>query len=113
MGFTIFRKSIEINTFLLYTIVIMSYLPPWKRTALQTQLLALRTQYTSLQDTITSAISSGHISEIEFDSGEGKQKTKYRSLKQLQAFSIILEGQIESLENRLNYKGLVNLNLNR
>lgn len=91
----------------------MSCLSQWKRTILQAQLVKLREQYTSLQDTIDKAITKGHLSNIEFDSGEGKQKSSYRSLNELQKYEKELEQRIESLENRLQCKGLINLNLSR
>ena len=91
----------------------MSCLPQWKRTQLQAKLIKLRAQSIAVEDVIDKAILSGNLSNIEFDSGEGKQKSGYRSLNELQKYSMTLDTRIEQLENRLLCKGLINIGMKR
>ena len=88
-------------------------LSSWKRTQLQARLIKKREQYLALEIIIDKAIASGNLNKIEFDSGEGKEESSYRSLVSLQQYQRTLEQDIENLENRLQCKGLVNLNLTR
>jgi hypothetical protein len=91
----------------------MTCLPQWKITQLQNRLIKLREQSDRLETIIDNAIDSGVLSGIEFDSGEGKEKSTYRSLPQLQLYQKQLWQSIENLENRLQCKGLINVGLNR
>ena len=91
----------------------MSCLPSWKRTQLQVKLLKKREQSVALDLIIDKAIESGNLNSIKWDSGEGKEESSYRSLDSLQKYQTQLEQQIESLENRLLCKGLINLGLKR
>lgn len=53
------------------------------------------------------------IKEYRFDSGEGSQRTEYRSVNELKTTIDALETEIEAIHRRLNGTGLVNINLRR
>lgn len=77
----------------------------------QAELEQKQTQMTALNTAIASGVL--HIEMISFDSGEGKQVTKYRSAKALIEAQELLQSQIDRLINILGGTGLVNLNLRR
>lgn len=53
------------------------------------------------------------VREYRFDSGEGMQQTKYRSLPEIQKTIDIIESQIERIKRQLNGTGLNNIVLRR
>lgn len=53
------------------------------------------------------------IKEYRFDSGEGSQRTEYRSTAELETAIDRLEKQIEDIHRRLSGTGVVNINLRR
>ena len=88
-------------------------LPAWKRNFLITQRDRIAAQLTSIEDAIDKSISTGNISNYEFQDGEGKQKTTYRNINQLLEARDALELEYERILNRLCCRGVVNLGLNR
>jgi len=85
-------------------------------TTTRVAIIARITKYETLLESAYDAIDSGgssDIGEYSFDSGEGSQRVKYRSLADLQKYIEWLESRIGYLYRRLNGTGLVNLNLRR
>ena len=91
----------------------MSCIPSSVRTVLEARLVTLTARYTLLSATIDKAIESGHLSGIEWDSGEGKQKSSFRNLNEIRRYEKELENEISRIEDRLAGKGLVNMRLFR
>jgi len=88
-------------------------LPSWKRTMLIARRDKLKTQIENIETVIDKAITSGHLSGIEFDSGDGKEKSTYRNLNEIRKFQESLEYEYERVLNRLLCRGVVNLGLRR
>ena len=91
----------------------MSGLPQWRITLYKKRRDALVAQLDELYNTILPALTSGKIKSYEFDSGEGKQKTSYASVTDLQKLIQLLESNLDRIYNKLACTGVVNLNLRR
>ena len=91
----------------------MACLSAWRRSMLITRRDNLTAQITSINTVIDAAILSGKVNSIEFDSGEGKQKTSYRSLNELQKMVDGLEIRLDQVLNALRGAGVVNMGLKR
>lgn len=90
----------------------MACLTSTTRDRIISRINTLEAQATTLETTITTQLENG-IENYSFDSGEGKQSTKYRSLESLQKQLEKIESQIEKLYRRLNGLGIINLTMNR
>ena len=82
------------------------------RTRIIAEIDRLEAQLTIIQTTITDALATG-IENYSFDSGEGKQSTKYRSFDALLKAEDKIAARIDSLYRRLNSLGVVNVNMRR
>lgn len=91
----------------------MVCLPSWKRKRLILRRDKLISQIDALDITMDEAITSGKFASYEFDSGEGKQKTTYRSINELEKLRETLEARLARVFNELSCRSVVNLNLNR
>jgi chromosome segregation ATPase len=91
----------------------MACLSSTTRTVLKARLEKLTARLTALSDTIDKAIERGHLSGIEFDSGDGKEKSTYRNINEIRRYEKEIENEISRIEDRLNCAGLVNLRLVR
>lgn len=88
----------------------MTFIPQARINRIQARITALETQQTALD----AAIAAGNeIGEYRFDSGEGSQRVRYKSIKTLLESSYNLDRRIESLYRKLQGTGLVNMNLRR
>jgi len=80
------------------------------------RLLAQKAQYektlTSLYSSLDDAAASG-IESYRFDSGEGSQSTKRRSLKDIHELIQFYEARLSWVINELNNMGIVTLQLRR
>lgn len=90
----------------------MTCLSSTTRTRIIAQIDKLEAQLVTLETTIDNSLESG-IENYSFDSGEGKQATKYRSLDSLFKARDNLEAKLEKLYRRLNGGNIVNMNLRR
>ena len=68
----------------------------------EAQLLALETAFTA---------GSIEVESFAFDSGEGSQKTKFRSLKEMGEMIDILEKQISSIKRKISCNGVMSFGL--
>lgn len=91
----------------------MPCLPSWKITALKARRDKLVSQLDLMDTTIDSAIESGRFTSLELDSGEGKEKSVYRSLSVLIKSRDALENELTRVLNKLTGRGVVNLGLKR
>ncbi|MCK5504572.1 MAG: hypothetical protein KAJ10_05390 [Thermodesulfovibrionia bacterium] len=89
----------------------MSYITPTKKARVEARISAKEAQLAKL-DTAYEAAST-EIEEYRFDSGDGSQRSKYRSLEKIGKEIERLEREIERLYQTLNGTGIVNLNLRR
>jgi len=89
----------------------MSCLSPARAAELKAELAKKKAQLLKLE----TAYDAGSI-EIEaftFDSGEARQSSKFRSLKELGEQIDRFESQIRRISGKLNGTGLMNMNLRR
>jgi hypothetical protein len=82
-----------------------------RRTALLAELATLEALKTKYESALTE-VSAG-VESYKFDSGEGSQQTKNRSLKEIRETLDWVNSRIEAINRRLNGTGIVNLNLRR
>lgn len=90
----------------------MSCLSTSTRSDIQTKITRLQAQLVIANDTLDSAVGN-EILEYRFDSGEGSQRTEYRTFSEMTKIIDWLESRIDYLTRRLNGTGLSNLNLRR
>jgi len=91
----------------------VSGLPQWRITLYKKRRDQLELMIDELYNTILPALTSGKIKSYEFDSGEGKQKTSYTSVVQLQKLIQLLESNLDRIYNKLACRAVVNLSLRR
>lgn len=88
----------------------MTFIPQARIDRITARITALETQ----QAAIDTAIAAGNeLGEYRFDSGEGSQRVRYRSLKAMTDASYNLDRLIEHLYRKLQGTGIVNVNLRR
>ena len=88
----------------------MTFIPQDRINRIQARITALETQQTA----IDAAIAAGdEIGEYRFDSGEGSQRVRYKSIDSLMKSSYNLDRLIEHLYRKLQGTGIVNMNLRR
>ncbi len=88
----------------------MTFIPQARINRIQARITALEAQ----QIAIDAAIAAGNeLGEYRFDSGEGSQRVRYRSLKGMTDASYNLDRLIEHLYRKLQGTGIVNMNLRR
>lgn len=91
----------------------MSCLTASTRSRLLARKTTLETLITAAEAALTSALETGDVESYTFDSGEGSQRTKYRSLEDIQKNLDWLYSRLDFITRRLNGTGIVNLNLRR
>jgi len=91
---------------------LMACLGTTTRNKIKAKIARLKSQLESLENTLDEAFEKG-IESYSFDSGEGKQSTKYRSLEDLQKSRDKIEAELDYLYRRLNGGNIVNMNLRR
>jgi vacuolar-type H+-ATPase subunit I/STV1 len=91
----------------------MACLPSWLRTKYEADLARVQSQITSASEALDSALENAEVEEYSFNSGEGQQRTKRRSIKELQQTLESLEAQEARLLRKLYGTSLVNMNLRR
>jgi uncharacterized coiled-coil DUF342 family protein len=89
----------------------MSCLSSSRRATLIARIEKKEAQLASLETAYDALIHE--IDEYKFNSGEGNQQVKYKSLKQISDEITRLEAEIDSLWRKLNGRGIVNMNLRR
>ena len=90
----------------------MSYLNSSDRTRILSQIATKEAQLTAANTALTEALGTD-VQSYSFDSGEGKQSTTRRKLKELQDAVRGLEAELDRLYRRINGSGLVTMNLRR
>ena len=90
----------------------MTCLSTSNKADIQAKITRLMAQLEIANDTLDSAVGN-EILEYRFDSGEGSQRTQYKTPDQLTKIIDWLESRIDYLNRRLNGIGLSNLNLRR
>jgi hypothetical protein len=91
----------------------MSCLSATRRTALIARRDKLIAQIAAAETTLDNAIERGHLTSIEMDSGDGKEKSSYRNPEDLRKFINNLELSLERVLNTLACRGVVNFALRR
>lgn len=91
----------------------MTCISSTKKARLEARLVIIRTQISEAETALSSALSNGVIESYTFDSGEGRQQTKNRNLKQLTDILDHLYATEDSILKRLSGTGLVNINIRR
>lgn len=81
--------------------------------SLEAQLAAKQAQLTLANAALSKALANGDVESYKFDSGEGSQSTKLRSLSQLQSAIEKLEADISTIERKLNGGGIVSMRVRR
>lgn len=88
----------------------MTFIPQTRIDRIQARITALEAQQTAIDAAI---VAGDEIGEYRFDSGEGSQRVRYRSLDSLMTISDNLDRKIEHLYGKLQGTGVINLNLRR
>jgi coenzyme F420-reducing hydrogenase delta subunit len=88
----------------------MTFIPQARIDRITARITALEAQQTALDAAI---VAGNEIGEYRFDSGEGSQRVRYRSIASLTKASYNLDRLIESLYRKLQGTGIVNVNLRR
>lgn len=91
----------------------MACLPAYLREKYEADLVRVQSQISKIETVIESALENGEVEDYSFDSGEGKQRTKRRSLKELTEVLKDLESQESRILRKLYGRSLVNMNLRR
>lgn len=91
----------------------MSCLTTSRRSRLQARLDKKITQLALANAAYDDALGSGNVSSYRFDSGEGSQQTKFRSLEDMRKAIGVLESDINRLEQKLSGRGLTQHNMRR
>ena len=91
----------------------MACLPRWLRTEYERQLTSVTAQITKLETAIDDAYENSEVEEYAFNSGEGSQRTKRRSIKELTTELEKLENKKLRLMRKLYGHAVVNMNLRR
>lgn len=91
----------------------MSCLSAAQRAAIEAKMLIKQAQLDALNEEYLNAISSSKIKSYTFDSGEGRQSTTHRSLKEISDEITRLEAEISRLTRQLAGSGIVMLTLRR
>lgn len=84
-----------------------------RRAQLQARLTRKIAQLDLLNDAYDDALGSGGVLSYRFDSGEGAQQTKFRSLEDMRKAISALESDINRLEQKLNHRGITQMNMRR
>ena len=90
----------------------MSCLSTSTKADIQAKIVRLQAQLEIVNNTLDGAL-EGDVLEYRFDSGEGSQRTEYRTFSDLTKTVDWIESRINYYTNRLNGAGLSNLNLRR
>lgn len=91
----------------------MSCMPAWKIAEYRIELTRIRNQITLIETSLDSAYENSEIEEYSFNSGEGQQRTKRRSIKELSQELDRLEARKMRLLNKLYGRAIINLNMRR
>jgi hypothetical protein len=91
----------------------MACLSAAKRAELIARRDKLITQIAAMDDAIDEGIDRAHLSSIEFDSGDGKEKSSYRNINEVIKARDALELELARVNNRLCGRGVVNMTLRR
>jgi hypothetical protein len=91
----------------------MSCLPTWKRQEYLEQLERVEAQIALLETAIDSAYENSEVEEYSFNSAEGSQRTKRRSIKEISQELEKLESRKMRILNKLYGRAILNLNLRR
>lgn len=91
----------------------MSCLSSYLRTKYQADLARVQAQLAEIDTAVTSAMTNGEVEEYRFNSGEGQQMTRRRSLKELLDVQEKLEAKEAKILRKLNGRGLVNMTMRR
>ncbi len=91
----------------------MPCLPSWLRTKYEADLTRVQADIAKIEVTINSALENGEVEEYRFDSTEGRQNARRRSVKELIDVLDGLENKEARILRKLNGTSLVNLNLRR
>jgi len=91
----------------------MACLPTWLKEKYTADLARVRAQITAIEVEIESAYSNAEIDEYSFNSNEGSQKTKRRSIKELNSVLENLESKEMRILRKLNGTSLVNMTTRR
>lgn len=88
----------------------MTFIPQARQTRIIARIAALEGH----RDAIDAAMLAGNeIGEYRFDSGEGSQRVRYRTLKQMLSAIDNIDRMIEHLYRKLQGTGILNINLRR
>jgi coenzyme F420-reducing hydrogenase delta subunit len=88
----------------------MTFIPQARIDRIQARITILEAQQVAVDAAI---VAGNEIGEYRFDSGEGSQRVRYKSLKELLETNYNLDRLIEHLYRKLQGTGIVNLNLRR
>ena len=91
----------------------MACLPSWLRAKYKADLVRVQAQIANLETAIEDAYTNAEVEDYSFDSGEGKQRTKRRSIKELNQVLESLEKTEMRIMRKLYGQSLVNMNLRR
>jgi len=84
-----------------------------RRTALLAEKTQLETDIALLQTAYSSAVTNSEVESYKFDSGEGSQQTKRRSLAEIRKELRYLKAQLNHVLNELAGIGVMNVQLRR
>lgn len=91
----------------------MACLPSYLVSKYTADLERVQAQIKKANESLEAALENSEVEEYSFNSGEGTQRTKRRSIKELQSVLNDLESREAWLLRKLNGTSLVNLNLRR
>ena len=91
----------------------MACLPAWKRQFYLDQLTRVNTQITALETALDSAYENAEVEEYSFNSTEGSQRTKRRSIREISQELEKLESRKMRILNKLYGHAIININLRR
>lgn len=84
-----------------------------KRARIIAEIETKESQLDELNTAYLAAIKNSEVEEYAFNSGEGSQRTKRRSIKEIRQEIEYLESSIDRLYRRLNGTTLINMSLRR
>lgn len=91
----------------------MACLPVYKQKVYLEQLTRINSQITALETALDSAYENSEVEEYSFNSNEGSQRTKRRSIKELSQELEKLDSRKMRILNKLYGHAIINLNLRR